>query len=257
MRNFSLPAIIVLLFGISLFLIRLTSDSQLPDPNDPTQAAVMTPDVLEANLKAASLFINDRVLRKEITDEEGQSRLSRYANSLTQNLDLNKVGQDGEVYKYGDVFRTARRWDLAAAAYTLSLQAPESQDRVIQDTLRLAQAEAHKGNTDRALELPRRVFDVPPNASAPILTAVLLEIAPATMGKGSDAKLAKLLVDAVDIQKKTIVNEKTVEGKNFIFARPFHMRNALSLAAQLYRSVGDQKAAKRAEIERDAIKVPK
>lgn len=152
-------------------------------------------------------------------------------------MDVDKIPAS-QAWEYGDVFKTAGRWDLAKKAYEIAIQNPRNEDRRVNDRLRLALAEAHLGNVERAIELARSVFDTDDRGTAPILPAVLLEIVPAAEGKGHDAELADLLVDAIAQHDRTIVDPHSDAGKAFFRAKPIHVRDAYRKAIALYTKAG-------------------
>ncbi|MFN8221020.1 MAG: hypothetical protein U0S12_12920 [Fimbriimonadales bacterium] len=240
-----LPVFAVVAFMGALLAVRVAATHQEPDPNDPRQAGILVPDVLAANLQAASDVVNDRVARGEISDSDGQRMLAEYADSLSSTIVLKEIDQK-DAWRYAEVFRTARRWDLAKAAYEYALSKPRGEGRRVTDTLRLAQCFAELGDVPTAIATARKVFDAKPADGAPILPGVYLEIIPSAKGKGNERELAKLVEDAVEIHAKVSVDRSTKEGITFLYARPYHVRKALQLAAQLYRSAGDEEAAKRA-----------
>lgn len=243
MRRFRfLPVFAVATFAISLVSIRWASGSQSPDPNDPDQLDIMDAQVLATNLKAASEVVNERVGRGEISDAKGQEMLSEYADQMIARLDIKQINMK-DAWRYADIYRTGRKWDLAAKAYEIALRKPATEDRRINDTLRYAQCLARLGEVKTALAEARKTYDAKPEDSAPVLPAMLLEIAPAAKGKGHDEELANMLLEACEIHAKTDVNPKTTEGILFRQARPFHIRDACKLAAALFTKPEDKERA--------------
>ena len=238
-----MPAIAAACIFGALIAINLASRSQIPDPNDPL-SSTMSADVLAKNLTAASDFVNERSMRGEISTDEGRELLSEYAKNLTSAIDLKDIDK-ANAWRYGDLFRTGRQWKMGKAAYQLAVSKPATEDRRVNDTLRLAQCMAELGEVSEAIETARKVFDAEPKQSAPIPPAVLLEIAPPARGKGFDRELAQLLVDASEKHLTVVVDPKKAEAVAFKYAQPHHIKNAMKLAAKLYEDLDDGAAVVR------------
>jgi len=207
----------------------------LPDPNDPKTTGVMQPVVLRNNLKGAADQFFGRVKTREITDARARKLLSDYANKLLEEVPIEKIPAD-EAWEYAEIFITAERWKDARDCLVLAVKKPATEDRRVNDNLRLARVLAKLGEVKEAISTARSVFDAKPTDKAPILTSVLLELVPAAEGKGSDAELAKLLLEAVPQSEQTIVDTSTDAGKLYLSARPFHIRGAFTKAVELYTS---------------------
>jgi tetratricopeptide (TPR) repeat protein len=223
----------------------------LDDPNDVKTAGVLAPDVIRRQLKGTSDMLMERVGRGEITDAQFKELIAQRANELLKDLPIEKI-DPARAWEYGDVFRTANRWEQAKRALEIAVANAEktkNEDRRVNDILRLAHAEAMLGQIPPALKTARRAFDAAPEASAPILPSVLLEIVPAARGKGHDEELAQLLEDAIGKHMATVVDPKSVPGAAFLAARPHHVRNAWRTIVELYAKSGDDEKARRA-IER-------
>lgn len=219
-----------------------------PDPNDPNGDTVMQIDVLRRNLSWASQAVNERVAKGEITDEQGKELLAESAQRLLAGVKIDKINPV-EAWEYGDVFRTAKDWKLAFAAYTVAVgQAEKSknEDRRVNDTLRLAEAEANLGKLVEAVETARKTFNAKPQGKAPILLGVLYEIVPGGEGKGKDAELAKLLEEAISQHEAVVVNSESESGRAFLMARPHHLIKAWGKVVDLYRAAGLQQEAEAA-----------
>ncbi|MCA1998020.1 MAG: tetratricopeptide repeat protein [Armatimonadetes bacterium] len=219
-----------------------------PDPNDPGRGANVDADVLQRNLRHASDFLNERVLRGEITDAQAREMLAATARKMVDGVDLRLIPVR-DAWRYGEFFRAAREWEKALVCFRAAVRTAPNEDRRVNDSLRLAHCLAELGRVDEAIAAARSVFDAPPEESAPILPAVLLEIVPAAQGKGRDVELARLLEDAIAIHQRTIVNPETAAGMAFLAARPHHIRRAWSLAVRLYRAAGREDLAS-AAVER-------
>lgn len=226
---------------------------QLPDPNDPGASGLMPAAVLRRNLEYANRMLEHRQELGEITPEQRKELLKRYANDQIEKIDLGKI-PERQAWEYGMVFITAERWDLAKNMFEIAVKDPKSEDRRVNDVLRLARCEANLGDVPRAIELARSTFDVDDRGTAPILPAVLLEIVPAAQGKGHDGGLAALLVDAIQQHRRTIVDAKSDSGRAYMLAKPIHIRDAYILAIRLYERAGmTEEAAKTREEFRQAM----
>lgn len=220
-----------------------------PDPNDPAQVGVMQQEVLMRNLRWAAEFYSDRKLRGEIDDAQLRQLLSEYANRLVATVDLELINPVS-AWKYGDVFRTAERWDLAEHALRMAVdfaKRTRNEDRRVNDSLRLAQVVAHQNRVDEAIEIARSTFDTPPDQKAPILYAVVYEIVPAAERKGRDAELARLLEDAIDQHNQVIVDPNSDSGRAFLGAKRHHISRAWQKVVQLYRQAEREADAERAQ----------
>lgn len=221
---------------------------KLPDPNDPKTVGVIAPDVLRNLLKGAATQFYSRVRTREITDAEAQEFLTEYANDLLKTVQAKDVPAD-RAWEYAEVLMTAKRWKDARKFLELAVKNPESEDRRVNDNLRLARVQAMLGEVELAAKTARSVFDAKPVDKAPILTAVLLEIVPAGEGKKKDVELALLLEDAIYQSRDAQVDPSTEAGAKYLAARPFHVRNAWEKIQELYERAGKPeeggKAAKR------------
>jgi hypothetical protein len=224
-----------------------------PDPNDADLVGILQPEVLQRNLRWASDMVNDRVAKQEIDEEEGKKLLAKYAGQLVEKVDFDQM-RDAQAWQYGDIFRTARRWDLAEKALERAVAHAEkrkNQDRFVNDTLRLAQCQANLNKNSEALATARSTFAVSDKDKAPILLAVLYEITPALRGKGVDAELARLIEDSIGQHMAVVVDPKDESGQAFLAAKSHHLRNAWQMAIDLYGAAGDAEAASAAAKKRD------
>lgn len=220
------------------------------DPNEPVNAMHSSADSLRANLDSAYDDLEYRVRRGEFTAEERDARLQEHAAAFVKNIDINRLPVD-DLWKYGEIFRTAGRWDLARAAYALALKNATTDDRRVNDSLKLAFAEVKLGNIPAAFPLVRSTYQAAPGDKGAILPAVLLEIVPAAAGKGYEAEFAALLVEAIRQHETVVVDPETEGGRAFIAAKIYHIRNAWVLAINLYNKAGQtaQSAKTRQEAE--------
>lgn len=214
----------------------------IPDPNDPEDVGLVTPDVLKTNLAYLYQFLADRVGRGEITQKKADQYMAEEAGKMVAHIDIKKVPK-GLVWQYADIYRTARNWKKAREAYLIAVKNAKDEDRRINDTLRLAQCTAAEGDVPEAIRLAKSVMNAKPVDSAPILPAVYLEIVPMAEGKGHDGELADLIVQAVKKHKATVVDPKKEAGQAFLMARSYHIRKALQLAYDLYMAAGKTEKA--------------
>jgi short subunit dehydrogenase-like uncharacterized protein len=218
---------------------------QLPDPNDPAEAGVMGPDVLQQNLKGANEALYQRLLVGEIDEKAYKQYIEQAAEDILEKSTIDRLSPS-EAWKYVEVLRTAGRWretaQLARVAVDFAKKSKNT-DRWVNDSLRLAQAEAMLGNVDAAIQDVEAILGVGDTDAAPILLGVYLEVVPAARGKGRDAELAALTEKAIACQMRTKVNENTEPGANFIKARPTHVRRAWGLVVELLNAAGRPKEA--------------
>lgn len=215
----------------------------------------MQSEVLKRNLKAYSQAVNSRVTSGELTDAEGRRLLSEYANKLLDSVKIERIFA-AEAHEYGELFRTARRWDLARQAFSLAVEDAErrkNEDRRVNDTLHLAESHAQLGNFAEAIANARKTFGSKPEEKAPILMSVLYEIVPPIAAKGPKLEAAKLLGEAIEQHRQVIVDPGSDAGKQFLEVRPIHLRRAWKLAIELYESAGEQKLASAARVKARAM----
>lgn len=223
----------------------------LPDPNDPGQVGLMDPVVLRSNLQAAYRSLDARASRGDITEQKKRDLLRLYARDLLEHVDFNEIPPK-KAWEYGEVFRTAARWDMAERAFRIAAENAKNEDRRVNDSLRLAQSLARLNRVDQAIDWTRKTFTTNDRETAPILPAVLLEIVPAAQGKGHDEELATLLVEAIAQHERTVVDASTDAGKAFFQAKPFHIRNAYAKAIELFAKSGKADRARETAIRADA-----
>jgi hypothetical protein len=223
----------------------------LDDPNEIKSAGVMAPEVIRRQLKGTSDMLMARVAKGEITDAQFKELIAKRANELLADLPLDKIAPE-KAWEYGDVLRTAQRWPQAKRALEIAVDHARkggSEDRLINDTLRLAHAQAMLGEIPEAIATADKTMTASAGGSSPILPAVLLEIVPAARGKGHDPALAGLLEKAINKHVATVVDPQTEPGEAFLMARPHHVRNAWRTVVDLYaKSDKDEEA--RAAIQR-------
>lgn len=213
------------LAGCSLAVL-LTSCGSFPDPND--IAAISEPERPEAAhriLESVSTLLDVKVRAAEITDEERFAKLREVSEELLKSIDGPSV-LPASAWKYADLLRVSERWEEAEKALTVAVKNARDTDRLVNDSLRLAQAQAKLNKVDEAIKTARSIYNVPDDQCAPILPATLYEIVPAAEGKGKDSELATLLMEAIQCHARTVVDMKTDSGRIFSVARRYHIRKA-------------------------------
>lgn len=218
------------------------------NPNDPNQVGDLQPEVLRHNVKIASDGLLERV-GKEISDAQYKDLLADYTKQALESTSFEQLNPH-KAWIIGDLYRTARLWDKAEATLKIAVKNAQTDDRRVNDSLRLAQVEAMNGHVAQGIQLANQVIDSKPKDPGPVLPSVLLELTPAAKGKGSDVALAQVLERAIDVHLTMKVDTNTDSGRSFLVARPFHIRKAWSEITKLYLSAGRtdlaQKSAKRA-----------
>lgn len=238
--------------GLALALMGCHT-ATLPDPNDPVNASAANLEEVQTAIKGIYENLEARVESRQITQAQLHEELVKRTAEFANQIDLDSVPM-AEAWRAGEIFRTAEQWPQAESAYTKATIHPLSSDRRVNDTLHLALCRAHTGKIMDAITLPRTVFDTPAGDKGAILPAILLEIAPAVEGKGHDAELARLLVDAVKQHLMVVIDPRSDPGKAFLMARPYHIRNALDLASRLLWFAGHQDESRQVDrFRRDAL----
>ncbi len=218
----------------------------IPDPNDPDMAGANRIEVLQRNLGWAYSALQERVNKGEISVADQHRLIRLKADKLLENVDPRRL-RPQDAWRFGDVFRTAQRWEDARKAYEVAVSTAQSEDRRVNDNLRLAQCLAKLGRIDEAISRARSAFKTPPAERAPILPAVLYEVVPAAQGKGNDGKLARLLEEAMREHQTTQIDVNSQAGRAFLTAFPHHLLLGWKKVLELYRSAGQrgQEAAAR------------
>ena len=220
-------------FGLILgmFLAGCQSPT-LPDPNDPKNAGVMAPEVLRRNLAGAADAFFDRARHREITDAEARKMLTDYATELLKDIRPNEV-QASQAWEYAEVLIAANRFADAEKMLMVALKNPQTEDRRVNDSLRLARCQAMLGDVNAAIATARTTFTAAPQEKAPILLAILMEVVPAGRGKGADAALADLLSEAIEQGRQVSVDSSTESGKSYFLALSYHIRRAEKVISEL------------------------
>jgi len=219
-----------------------------PDPNDPDQSGLMTPEVVRHIVSGYSDALLTRMPRDEagnVNDADFKRNLAQATNSLLAKVKMIRMNQTN-AWEYGDIFITAQRWQDARNAEEEAIKSPKNEDRRINDTLRLARCMAELGDVPDAVKTARSTFNAADTDTVPVLTATLLEIVPAAEDKGDPLELAELLEGAIQCEMRTRVNGTTDAGRDFLVARKYHVDHAWQKIIQLYERAGKTDLARAA-----------
>lgn len=218
-------------------------------PASPNDVAVEGPDQakkMRDQLAIAYEQLDRRAQTREIDGPEKARRIRDLASSFADKVDLEAV-PNVEAFDYGEVFRTAERWREAQALFQIALQNAANDDLRVNASLRIAHCAAALGDFDAASRAIRATFSAQPGNKGGTLLATLYEVTPPLAGKGHDAELAKLLEEAIEQHRRTIIDPKTDAGQAFLMAMPTHVRNGWLEVIRLYRAAGRPDEAARAE----------
>ena len=222
-------------FTCSLFVavMLLAGCGQYSNPND--LASIPQIDRMEVAyslLKQATDALDVKYQKGQITDEQRLDKIREYSEELLREVDQRQVPRRS-LWQYAEILRISRRWAEAEETLMQAIKFPDDEDRRIQDTLRLSQAQAHNGKYQLAIETAKKTFDAKDEDAAPILMGCLYEIAPVIKGQGVNPALAELLKGAIECHIRTKVDVNTQEGKIFDSVKRFHIRKAEILIEQL------------------------
>lgn len=238
--------------GISLFWLSCAlgllcgcGSSTLPDPNEPPPGEVVAGEILLRNINGIIAALEDRVRNGEISPRSRDELLKREVRELLTHVDPGDIPAK-QKWQYGDAYRLAGDWKTAKKLYEEAVQAAVTVDRRVNDSLRLARAQAHLGDVTTAIATCRGTFTVQRRDKAPILMAVLYEVAPEALGKGQDKEVAQLIEDAINQHEDTVVDALSDSGRAFLIARPLHVHNAWIRVARIYQDMGLMDEARRA-----------
>ena len=118
--------------------------------------------------------LNDRLSRGQISDGQKDEILHAYIRDQVADIDRALIPAD-QVWRFADVYRQMEDWEATFDLYTIAVMNAESEDRRVNDSLRLAEATARLGDIEEGINLVRSTFDVDPLGKAPILMATLFE----------------------------------------------------------------------------------
>jgi len=221
------------------------------DPNDPGLAGIMTPEVILHTINGYSNALLVRLPRDRlgnVNDADFKRFLAQATNALLDKVKVTHTNP-ADAWQYGEIYIAAERWQDAEKAEEIAVKAPKSEDRRVNDTLRLARCMAELGDVPEAIKAARSTFNAGNTDTVPILLATLLEIVPAAEGKGDDAGLAGLLEGAIQCEMRTVVNGNTQPGQDFLVARKYHVDNAWKKTIELYSRAGKPDMARAAFVK--------
>ncbi len=214
----------------------LAGCGQIPNPNDiSTVDLSQRADTANRLLESVESTLQYKVEHGEISDIARMEYIRVYAEKLLKFVDKKNV-PNGDQWKYATLLRVTGRWKEAQASLEEAARVADSPDRKINDTLKLAQAQAMNGDVPGAIKTAESTMKAEDKDAAPILPSVLYEIVPAGEGKGHDKELADLLKDAIACHQRVTVDRNTDEGREFIIRRPDHIRRANKKILDLMRS---------------------
>ena len=219
--------------SLALVGVLLVGCGQYSNPNDLT--SIPQPDRMEVAyslLKQATDALDVKFQKGQITDDQRMEKIREYSEELLRDVDQSQVPPN-DLWQYAEILRISRRWAEAEETLLKAIKVPADEDRRIQDTLRLSQAQAHNGKYQVAIDTATSTFDAKDEDTAPILLASLYEIAPIIKGHGVDSALADMLKSAIACHERTKVDPNTQEGKIFASVRRFHIRKAETFIEQL------------------------
>jgi hypothetical protein len=218
---------------VSATVSTLVGCGQIPDPNDLSRISQdERADAAYRIWQAAIGTLEFKVTKNEILDRDRNELIRKTADDLLKAIDI-KQTPPADAWMLADMLRATNRWEDAEKEFEIAVKNAASVDRKVNDTLRLAQAQAKNGKAIEAIATAKKVYDVPDDQSAPILPATLYEIVPAAEGKGHDKELAELLELAIRCHERTVVDIKTDDGRIFMAARRYHINKATTKAAVL------------------------
>ena len=219
--------------SLALVGVLLVGCGQYSNPNDLT--SIPQPDRMEVAyslLKQATDALDVKFQKGQITDDQRMEKIREYSEELLRDVDQSQVPPN-DLWQYAEILRISRRWAEAEETLLKAIKVPADEDRRIQDTLRLSQAQAHNGKYQVAIDTATSTFDAKDEDTAPILLSSLYEIAPIIKGHGVDSALADMLKSAIACHERTKVDPNTQEGKIFASVRRFHIRKAETFIEQL------------------------
>jgi tetratricopeptide (TPR) repeat protein len=252
LKNVVQLALVAIVFA-GLTGCHLTS---LPDPNDPKN---IPPEKLAMKLhkdiQDASDELNQRVLYRDISDDQRKDLLAKRAGELLAEGDPEHCAPQ-DAWIYGDLMITNRDYQDAIPILKKAIQhaiSIKDDDRRVNDSFRLARCLAADGQIVSALDLAQSIIDSKPADPGPVLPSILLELTPRTEGKGHDAQLAKLLEEAIHEHLRMKVDPTSEPGKMFLAAKPFHIQHAWSKIIELLKNSGHPDQAQAAKLREDAM----
>lgn len=239
----------ILLLGIAVGLAGCHTGT-LPNPNDPKDVGFITVDNMKDQLGCISDALFSREAKGQIDDKTFHDLLALAAAKLLKGVDVARTDISKQ-YELAGVMMDAREYKDSKEHWEAAIRwakANGKDDLWVNASLKLAQVHARLGDIPEAIKTARSVFGVQPSGAAPILYGTLYEITPVARGKGHDIELARMLEDAMIIDLHVYIDPQFQSGRDFLRARPAHLRRAWETVRELYRD------AKRPDLEEEARK---
>lgn len=215
------------------------------DPNVSVPGRPVSGDVLARNIAGLMADLDEREAKGAISAADREAVLQGFLERTLEPVVPEQV-PDGECWQFGDAYRLRGDWEQATKLYERAVKAAHTEDRKVNDSLRLARALAHAGRHEEAIAMARSTFDASETNKAPILMAVLYEIVPEAGSNAPKKDYAVLLLDAIAQHRQTVVDAGSPEGAAFLETRSVHIRKAYVAAANLLMESGDRQAAREA-----------
>ncbi len=223
-------------FRLALFGLVLIGCGQYPNPNDLIAIrSELRVEIAYKRLEAAETTLQFKVDSKEIDDNRRNELIGDLASDMLKSIEQNTVPEPDQ-WKYAALLRVTNQWPATEVALKRAVVVAATQERKINDSLKLAQAEAQNGEIDEALATATSVLNAGDKDAAPILPAVLYEIVPAVEGKGRDKELTELLTKAIECHKRVKIDSTTESGRAFLIARMYHINRATRKISDLMGS---------------------
>src|SRR5579862_3020345 len=111
--------LIVLALCVVSFTTGLSHLGTPPDPNDPKQAGMLTPEVLRHYISGASDNLLVRLRKHEITDAQFNDEMAKATRKLLDEVRIERI-PPAKAWEYGEIFITARRWTDAKNALLIA-----------------------------------------------------------------------------------------------------------------------------------------
>ncbi|MEI8281895.1 MAG: hypothetical protein WCG75_05785 [Armatimonadota bacterium] len=221
---------------LALLALVLIGCGQYANPNDLTAIrSELRVEIAYKRLEAAESTLQFKVDSKEINDVRRNELISDLASDMLQSIEQKTVPESDQ-WMYAALLRVTNQWPATEVALKRAVVVAATQERKINDSLKLAQAKARNGEVDEALATATSVLNAADKDAAPILPAVLYEIVPAAEGKGRDKELADLLTKAIECHKRVKIDVATEAGRAFLIARQYHINRATRKISDLMGS---------------------
>ena len=224
------------------------SFGQIENANDAEAVGSYDGESIQSEVRQVDQLLNERLAKGEIDPEQKAKLLGDFIREALVEVDPAKI-PDVQAWRFADVFRQAGDWETTNQLYERAVEVASTEDRRVNDTLRLAECKARLKDVEKGIELVRSTFSTPPGDKGPILMATLYEFAPAALGQGHDLEVAQLLEDAMAQHLQTYVDPESEVGKSFLNARLHHVQATWEVVLRIYHEQGDEDAM-RAAIER-------